>query len=103
AADAQRARRPRAWARLVRLAARGRLGLGLLSVLDDVTRLKEDTLRDLPPARRAAQQKLEIHAEVLELLALGVPHDRERLAVALDRQALLIPADRVSLLGERGA
>ena len=39
--------------------------------------LEEDPLRDLAPARRAPQQELEVHAEVLELLALRVAHDRD--------------------------
>ena len=60
-------------------AAFDRLGLGLLAVLDDVTGLEEHALGDLAPDRRAAQEKLEVHAEVLELLALGVAHDRLRL------------------------
>ena len=77
--------------------------LGLLAVLDDVAGLEEDPLGDLAPDRRAAQQELEVHAEVLELLALRVAHDRPRLGVRLDRQALLVPADRLGLLGQRGA
>ena len=80
-----------------------RLRLRLLAVLDDVTGLEQDPLRDLAPRRRAAQQELEIHREVLELLALGVLHHRDRLGVGLDRQALLIPADRLGLLGQRRA
>ncbi len=59
-----------------------RLRLGLLAVLDDVAGLEQDPLRDLAPRRRAPQQELEVHAEVLELLALGVAHHRERLRVA---------------------
>ena len=77
--------------------------LGLLAVLDDVALLEQDALGDLAPERRAAQQELEVHAEVLELLALRVAHDRPRLAVGLDREALLVPADRLGLLGQRGA
>ena len=60
-------------------------------------------LRDLAPQRRPPQQELEVHAEVLELLALGVAHDRPRLAVGLDGEALLVPADRLGLLGQRRA
>jgi hypothetical protein len=40
---------------------------------------------------------------VLELLALGVAHDGQRLGVGLHREALLIPADRFGLLGQRRA
>ena len=58
---------------------------------------------DLAPAGRAAQQELEVHAEVLELLAHGVAHDRRRFGVRLDGKALLVPADRLGLLGQRGA
>ena len=72
-------------------------------MLDDVALLEEDSLGDLPPQRRAAQQELEVHAEVLELLALRVAHDRPRLAVGLDGDALLVPADRLGLLGQRRA
>ena len=57
--------------------------------LDDVALLEEDPLRDRAPGRRLAQQELEIHAEVLELLSLGVAHDRAGLRVGLDREALL--------------
>ena len=81
----------------------GRLLLGLLAVLDDVALLEEDPLGDLAPQRRAAQQELQVHAEVLELLALGVAHDRPRLAIGLDRHPLLVPADRLRLLGQRRA
>ena len=81
----------------------GRLLLGLLTVLDDVALLEEDSLRDLAPKRRAAQQEFEVHTEVLELLALGVAHDRPSLAVWLDGHPLLVPADRLRLLGQRGA
>ena len=49
---------------------------------------------------RLAQQELEVHAEVLELLALGVAHDRARLVVGLDGEPLLVPADRFGLLGQ---
>ncbi len=42
-------------------------------------------------------------SEVLELLADRVGHDRARVGVRLDRQALLVPADRLGLLGQRGA
>ena len=72
-------------------------------MLDDVALLEEDPLGDLAPQRRAAQQELEVHAEVLELLALGVAHDRPRLAIWLDGHPLLVPADRLRLLGQRGA
>jgi hypothetical protein len=43
----------------------------LLPVLDDVPLLEQDPLRDLAPERRAPQQELEVHGEVLELLALS--------------------------------
>ena len=65
--------------------------------------LEEHALGDLAPARRPPQQELEIHAEVLELLTLGVAHDRGGLGIGLDREALLVPADRLGLFGQRGA
>src|SRR3954471_7708993 len=77
--------------------------LGRLAVLDDVTVLEQDPLRDLAPQGRAPQQELQVHAEVLELLALGVGHDRARLAVGLEGEALLVPADRLGFLGQRSA
>jgi hypothetical protein len=40
---------------------------------------------------------------VLELLALRIAHDRSRFAIGLDREALLIPGDRLGLFGERSA
>ena len=90
-----------------RRAAGGRaldsLFLGLLAVLDDVALLEQDPACDLAPERRAAQEEFEIHAEVLELLSLRVAHDRKRLAVGLDGESLLVPADRLGLLGQRGA
>src|SRR5438270_819638 len=72
-------------------------------MLDDVTGSKQDSLCDLPPRWRAPQQELEIHAEVLELLSLRVTHHGERLGIGLDRDALLVPADRLGLLSKRGA
>ena len=80
-----------------------RLLLGLLAVLDDVAGWKRIPCGDLAPDRRAPQQELEVHREVLELLALRVAHDRQRLGVGLDREPLLVPADRLRLLGQRGA
>ncbi len=47
-------------------------------------------------------EELEAHGEVLELLLLRVLHDRARVLVLLDRHALLVPADRLGLLLERG-
>jgi len=77
--------------------------LGLLAVLDDVAGLEENAFGDLSPDRRTPQEKLEVHAEVLELLALRVAHDGPRVGVGLDRQSLLVPADRLGLLGQRRA
>src|ERR1700709_508598 len=72
-------------------------------MLDDVALAEEHPLRDLTPARNLAQEELEVHREVLELLPLSVFHDRPRVGVGLDREALLVPADRLALLFERGA
>src|SRR5437660_1595116 len=48
--------------------------------------------------RFAARKKLERHGEMLELFALGILHDRLRLHVPLERDALLVPADRLCFL-----
>src|SRR6202000_2877512 len=77
--------------------------LGRLAVVDDVTLLEQDALGDLTPARHLAQQELEVHREVLELLPLGVWPDRRGVGSGLERESLLIPADRLALLFERGA
>src|SRR5579871_6624105 len=76
------------------------LGLGLLGVLDHVAGLEENALGDLAPLRRATEQELEIHAEVLELLTLRVGHHRAGLWIGLDGQSLLVPSDRLGLLGQ---
>src|SRR5215213_8759605 len=72
----------------------GRL-LGGFAARDDVAVPEEDPLRDLAPEWRAPQQELQVHAEVLELLALRIGHDRARFAVGLEGEALLIPPDRL--------
>ena len=69
--------------------------------LDDVAFGEQDRLQCDAPLRRSAQQELEVHAEVLELLGLSVLHDRLRLSVGLERDPLLVPADRLGLLGQR--
>src|SRR3954454_9051948 len=75
--------------------------LRLLAALDDVALAEENRLQRDAPLRRSPQQELEVHAEVLELLGLGVLHDRPGLRVGLERHPLLVPADRLGLLGER--
>src|SRR4029453_8515358 len=40
---------------------------------------------------------------VLELFLLGVLHDRPRLRILLESEALLVPVDRLGLLDERDA
>src|ERR1700709_2664335 len=72
-------------------------------MLDDVALAEEHPLRDLTPARHLAQEELEVHREVLELLPLAVLQDPPPVGVGLDRKALLVPADRLALLFERGA
>src|SRR5689334_17665142 len=81
----------------------GRLLLGFLAVLDDVSLGEEDALRDLAPQGGMPEKELEVHREVLELLALRVAHDRPGLAVGLYGEPLLVPADRLRLLLERCA
>src|SRR5947207_1330713 len=78
-----------------------RLLLRLLAGRDDVALREEDRLQDLAPLRLATQQELEVHPEVLELLQLRVLHDRPRLCVLLEREPLLVPADRLRLLDQR--
>src|SRR5438270_10032100 len=77
--------------------------LRFFAALDDVSFSEEDRLQRDPPVRRSPDQELEVHAEVLELialevlelLALGVGHDRLRLRVGLERHSLLVPSDRL--------
>src|SRR5215207_2700564 len=82
---------------------RGCLFLGGFAVLDDVAVFEQDALRRLAPLGFAPHQELELHAEVLVLLAERVGHDRLRLAVGFDGDALFVPTDRLGLLGEAGA
>jgi DNA-binding CsgD family transcriptional regulator len=74
----------------------------LLGELDDVALLEEDLLQRQPPLVLAAGEKLEVHREVEELLALRVLHDPAGFLVRLDRHPLLVPADRLRLLLQRG-
>src|SRR3984893_19230636 len=70
--------------------------LGLLAfftVLDDVPRLEQHLFQHCLPLRLAPREELERHGEMLELLLLGVGHDRLRLGVTLERDALLVPTD----------
>ena len=76
---------------------------GLLAVLDNVAFLEKDVLEHSPPFRSPARQELEVHREVLELFLLGVLHDRPRFGILLEREALLVPTDRLRLLDERDA
>jgi hypothetical protein len=69
-------------------------------VLDDVAGLEQHPLGDLAPGRCAAHEELQVHAEVLELLALGVPHDGHGVGIGLESEPLLVPADRLRLLGQ---
>src|SRR5581483_5901594 len=46
------------------------------------------------------QEELEVHREVLELLLLGVRHDRPGVGVLLDVEPLLVPVDRLGLLDQ---
>src|SRR6187551_411872 len=85
------------------LPLRVELFLGFLAVFDDIARLEEDALQHSGPLRLAAAEGLEVHREVLELLALRVLHDRPGVGILLDIQALLVPADRLRLLDQRGA
>src|SRR5262249_49151405 len=70
-------------------------------MLHDVAGAEQDPLSDLAPGRRPSHQGLEIHAEMLVLLAYGVAHDGERLGIFLHGDPLLVPANRLGLLGQR--
>ena len=76
---------------------------GRLTVLDDVSRLEEDLLEGDVPLLVAADEELQIHSEVLELLLLRVLHDRARLCILLECEALLVPADRLRLFDQGSA
>src|SRR6478609_7914311 len=72
----------------------------LVAELHDVALREEDALQHLAPLRLLAEEELEIHPEVFHLLVLGVLHDRLRLAILLEREALLVPPDRFGLLDQ---
>src|SRR5512141_1803074 len=73
----------------------------LLAALHDVPAREENAFQSVPPHRLLPEQELEIHPEVLHLLLLGVLHDRLRLFILLQRDALLVPPDRLGFLGQR--
>src|SRR5919112_506916 len=75
--------------------------LRLVAELHDVARREQDALEHLAPLRLLAQEELEVHPEVLHLLVLRVLHVRARLTVLLDREPLLVPADRLCFLHQR--
>src|SRR5699024_3986988 len=58
---------------------------GGLPILDDVTVPEQDPAGDLAPLRLPPQQELQLHGEVLVLLAQRVGHDRQRVGVLLHR------------------
>src|SRR5207248_1240605 len=72
----------------------------LLPMLDDIAGLEQNVLENRSPLRRLAEQEFEIHPKVLELFLLRIAHDGARRFVLLDRDALLVPADRLRLFGE---
>jgi hypothetical protein len=72
-------------------------------VLDDVALREEDILEHGAPLVVAPREELEVHGEVFELLLLGVLHDRPGLWILLERETLLIPANSLRFLDERGA
>jgi len=69
-------------------------------VLDDVAFFEEDVFEHDTPFRLASRQELQRHGEVLELLLLRIRHDRPGLRIAFERESLLVPTDRLSLLLE---
>src|SRR6476660_4786058 len=72
------------------------------ATVDDIALGEEDLLQFRAPVRTAAEQKFQIHSEMLEFLFLSVLHDRVGLRVLLDRHPLLIPTDRLSFLDQGG-
>jgi len=72
----------------------------LLALLDDVTFSEQDPLGDLAPRRRSAQEELETHAELPEVLARRIANDRSRFAIGLDREALLVQRPRASSVSD---
>jgi hypothetical protein len=51
----------------------------------------------------APPEELKVHREMLELLLLGVLHDGVGLRILLERETLLVPADGLRFLDQRGA
>ena len=74
---------------------------GFFTVLHNVAGLEEDPLQHLPPDRFLAEQKLQVHSEVFELLLLSVLHNRLRFGVFLNRDSLLIPTDGFGFFDDR--
>src|ERR1051325_4134208 len=71
---------------------------GFLAVFDDVALLEKNPLRDLFPLRLGAKEPFEVHREMFELFLLRVLHDRSRALVFFDRDALLVPVNRLGFL-----
>ena len=78
-----------------------RVFFGILPVLDDVAFFKKNSLQNLTPRGFPAAEEFEVHAEMLELLLLRVPHDRPGLFIFLDRDALFVPANCLRLFRKR--
>ena len=83
---------------------RRRLLLGLLAVLDDVAVLEQDALRR---SRATAGVRRSRNSRSMQKCLNSSPCASRmiaaRLAVGLDGEALLVPADRLGLLGQRRA
>src|SRR6476661_9354697 len=76
--------------------------LGLFAERHDVANGKQNPFQLATPVSLVTEQEFKIHSEVLEFLLLRILHDRLRRTVLLDRDALLVPANRLRLLDERG-
>src|SRR3954451_20773354 len=75
--------------------------LRLLAVFYYIALLEEDILHGDAPLRLAAQQKLQVHAKVLDLFLLRVAHDGAGVPILFDGYALLVPVYGLVLFYER--
>jgi hypothetical protein len=75
--------------------------LGLFSAFHNVAFLEQDLLQYPLPLWLAAQQKFQVHSEMLEFLALRISHNRSGISILFNRQPLLVPVDSVCLFYQR--
>src|SRR5438552_4086256 len=68
---------------------------------NDISLGEEYLLKYFPPRWGAAQEKFQVHSEVLEFFLLGVLHDRFGDCIAFDADTLFVPSDRFGFFLER--